>query len=990
MSRISILSQYEIKKLDNPPLFNDSERGDYFIIPPSVQSILGNLTKGGNKVGFVLQLGYFRASNKFYNKFHQGDVAYVAGKLGLSNFNIEYADRTRRNHRQEILKLLKFNNLDTEFFEANIANMVSKQMHPRKIIFAMMDTLQQRRMEIPNYDKFARAITKYINNFEQDLSSRIENNITNSQHALLMSLTDSENNVIAKFKIINQSVKPIKIKQSVSGFVMIKNLYHELADLIDKLDLSSAATKYYATWVIKAKTAQLNDITDDNIRFLYLLAFIDHQYKCWQDIFIEIIKKVSQQHQNKFDLALQEENYKFAESNNNLIDSILEDYDEQFDLIDKIKSIIYDENADSNSKINKIKEMLPKNNSANKDDVQQLKHNLYEHRHGKQNFVVLRKLSRKLQNRLAGVITHLDFVIDNKRLEKALLYYQNNKLSKAAPYDFMTEDEVDEVYSNVFDVALYKVLLFMRLADAIRSGGVCLEHSYDYMSIKSYLVKDELWLNKKDYYIDFYGLRPFADIKSLLIKLNTEVDERFLETNSNLSTNKYVNIKDDGKFSVTTPAVEKPDYESIYKIIGYDDYVSILNMMAEINAMTGFTNCFKHHKIKGVSQALSDELIFGGLFAVGSNIGVHKLSASSQGLNYNTLYHGVHWHFSLENLYEVNNILIDFMNRMWLPNQFRKEQNLLHTSSDGKKRIISAESLNANYSYKYFGHGKGANIYTFIDERNILFYSTVFSSSERDAAYVIDGLQHNSGVKSDIHSTDTDGYSEIIFAITFLLSVSFAPRIKDFGSQVLSSFGKLNSDYKIAPGHYIKTEKIEKMWDTILRLMVTILMREEKASVLLKRLASYDKQHKLYAALKEFGKITKTSYILRIINDVMMRQYIEKQINKSELSNKFQTAISFAKGQELMQTNRDDQEKAAICQVILQNIIVCWNYVRLTKVIMDTTDKNKRAILMQHITNGSILMWRHVNMLGIYDFRNLLTAFEATNAEEVLNFSMST
>lgn len=53
-----------------------------------------------------------------------------------------------------------------------------------------------------------------------------------------------------------------------------------------------------------------------------------------------------------------------------------------------------------------------------------------------------------------------------------------------------------------------------------------------------------------------------------------------------------------------------------------------------------------------------------------------------------------------------------------------------------------------------------------------------------------------------------------------------------------------------------------------LRLIVTILMREEKDSVLLKRLASYNKQHKLYAALKEFGKIPKTSYILRIVNDV--------------------------------------------------------------------------------------------------------------------------
>jgi hypothetical protein len=112
-------------------------------------------------------------------------------------------------------------------------------------------------------------------------------------------------------------------------------------------------------------------------------------------------------------------------------------------------------------------------------------------------------------------------------------------------------------------------------------------------------------------------------------------------------------------------------------------------------------------------------------------------------------------------------------------------------------------------------------------------------------------------------------------------------------------------------------------------------------------------------------------------------------MNKNELSNKFQTAISFASVQELIQVNRDDQEKAAICQVILQNIIVLWNYAKLTKVIMNTIDENERAILMQHIINGSILMWRHVNMLGIYDFRNLLAAFEATNAEEILNFRMS-
>lgn len=282
------------------------------------------------------------------------------------------------------------------------------------------------------------------------------------------------------------------------------------------------------------------------------------------------------------------------------------------------------------------------------------------------------------------------------------------------------------------------------------------------------------------------------------------------------------------------------------------------------------------------------------------------------GISYHTLLHGVNWHFSLENLYAANNMLVDFMNKMWLPSQFRKEQNFLHTSSDGKKRCVSAESLNANYSYKYFGHGRGSNVYTFIDERHILFYSTVFSSSERDASYVIDGLLHNADVKSGMHSTDTHGYTELIFAISYLIKTSFAPRIKDISSQSLVSFDKQDLSYMILPDRYVSEKSIKNCWDTILRLVATILLREEKASTIIKRLASYDKQHKLHIALKELGRIIKTCFLLTYMDNVELRQKIDKQLNKGELFNKFQSAISFANNQELIQIDRDLRESSDV------------------------------------------------------------------------------
>ena len=78
-----------------------------------------------------------------------------------------------------------------------------------------------------------------------------------------------------------------------------------------------------------------------------------------------------------------------------------------------------------------------------------------------------------------------------------------------------------------------------------------------------------------------------------------------------------------------------------------------------------------------------------------------------------------------------------------LPNISRRSSDRLHTSSDGQKFEVRADSLNANYSFKYFGKGQGVSVYSFIDERDLLFHSLVFSAGERESAYVIDGLMHN-------------------------------------------------------------------------------------------------------------------------------------------------------------------------------------------------------------------------------------------------------
>lgn len=183
-----------------------------------------------------------------------------------------------------------------------------------------------------------------------------------------------------------------------------------------------------------------------------------------------------------------------------------------------------------------------------------------------------------------------------------------------------------------------------------------------------------------------------------------------------------------------------------------------------------------------------------------------------------------------------------------------------------------------------FGKDKGVSIYTFIDERQLLFHLTVISSSEREAAYVIDGLLQNDVVKSDIHSTDTHGFTETIFAATHFIGTTFAPRFKSIGSQRIYAFSAKKTyekrGYKILPSRIINLKLIKNNWDDILRFMVTIKLKHTSASQLLKRLSSYAKDHPLYKALKEFGKIIKSIFILTYFDDLEFRQRIEKQLNK--------------------------------------------------------------------------------------------------------------
>jgi len=121
-------------------------------------------------------------------------------------------------------------------------------------------------------------------------------------------------------------------------------------------------------------------------------------------------------------------------------------------------------------------------------------------------YAVLESKSIKLQNRVADIVKELEFHSDGPSdLLTALQSYQHKQgtITSTAPVAFLEPSAQRLVIdaSGKVRVSLYKALLFMKIAEAIKAGTVNLPHSYKYRSLEDYLIPKAAWNAQRDTYL---------------------------------------------------------------------------------------------------------------------------------------------------------------------------------------------------------------------------------------------------------------------------------------------------------------------------------------------------------------------------------------------------------------------------------------------------------------------------------------------------------
>ncbi|MFI3222273.1 MAG: Tn3 family transposase [Methylococcaceae bacterium] len=977
---MKIFNSLEEAEFESPPNFNSVERKRFFTLSAEFQEFLESpRTTPTNKVCFLVTLGYFKARRKFFaRQFVQTDIEFVTHQVGakLLEVSVENYDKaTYLRHQRLILQHFGYQAFDEfarTFILSEIQSLVRAQHRPKLIFLETVQILTRKKIVIPTYNLLAKFIVDAINQHHQTLEETIEKSLSKSQCANLDSFLEKEANSdgdlgwryqLTSFKAVSHSTRPAKIKENVSDLAALQVLYLEFKPIIVRLNLSAESIRHYAYLVIKSQVPQFLQ-RSIQVRYLYLIAFIAYQTFKLTDILTDTLL-----HSVQSVINLTQKNQKETYFQERAQRS--QAFAQLQALLATIRQILGNTELDNQQKVSLIDTTLATETSS---DVKKTLQN------GQDDFDELETHSLKLQHRVAELIRHLHFDKNTSQpaLLKALEYYQanNSTLDKNAPVTFLEAKERAALNNadGKFRISLYKMWLFIKTAQAIKSGAINLLHSAKYRSLEDYLIPKADWDAHREKYLEQANLTDFADCKATLNALEVKLEERYQNVNQRFKAgeNQYLTLRKNGTAHVKTPKQETVESLSLGTFFPERKYISMLEMLATVNQATDFLSEFEHWPSKYQRTQPESKLLFAGIIGYGCDIGHRKLAQISSQLNENELENVVNWYFSLQNVQNANDKIVKFISQLELPKLYQVDDKPLHTSSDGQKIEVNVDSFNANHSFKYFGKTKGASVVTFIDSRDLMWYSTVISSAEREAAYVIDGLMHNDVVKSDIHSTDTHGYSEFVFGSTFFLGFEFAPRIKGQSKQKLVAF-KLKSDYEkkgyvLLPDARVKEAMIENQWDEILRFIATIQMKIATASQLFKRLNSYSHQHSLYKALKEFGKIPKSLFLLKYRDDCVFRQSIEAQLNKVESSNKFSKAISFGNNQEFVQSEKEEQEIAESCRRLIKNAIVCWNYLYLTRELANEKNEVLKAELLAAIRNGSVVTWAHFNLHGEFDF----------------------
>ena len=637
------------------------------------------------------------------------------------------------------------------------------QVKPKVIFWRCIDVLVREKIEVPSYTRLTKLILGAINRRSQELAAIIERSLKQEVRALLDDLLTQEPTVghtvpgktsaykLTLMKKLSQSTKPSKVKERVVDLSLVRGLYDQLSPTLQSLALMPGGIRYYAESVLRSEIFQLTR-RDDPDRYLHVIAFIAHQFYRLQDNLVDVLLTSLRNFQNGAIREHKEQCYARREQQHEALKTLLGGLERGlFGTLTSIGSITEDQALSDTEKVTRIRALLETGETRRlleEDPVVQLKASLVSELDEDDYYKILELKSVWIQNRVSPILKALTFQGDPgvRKLVDAIEHFKEKDggVDRSDPTGFLDPEEQTAVNRDgKFRVSLYKALLFLHVQNGIKSGALNLEHSYKYRPLDDYLIDRDRWQRAKQQLIERAGLEGFVDPRKTLKELDEALYQQYLLTDRNIAEGKnpHIKFKKNGGFTLSTPKQEESDAEPLQQYFPDHRIVPLVEVLATVNRFTHYVDELQHPQQRYHHGKPSEAAIYAGIIGIGCAIGLRRMMRISRGITEAELEHTVNWHFTLDGLNAASDRVVHLMDRLDLPNLLRRLPEQLHTSSDGQKFEVRVDSLNANYSFKYFGKEQGVAAYTFRDERDLLWYSTVHQAQGGDGLGLVPPAQ---------------------------------------------------------------------------------------------------------------------------------------------------------------------------------------------------------------------------------------------------------
>ena len=555
-------------------------------------------------------------------------------------------------------------------------------------------------------------------------------------------------------------------------------------------------------------------------------------------------------------------------------------------------------------------------------------------------------------------------LIDQGALSQSQIY--RRKLSaKQRPFLEDTEGNIN--------LKRYEWHLYLQMPSRL-NGKLTLPDVAKYRALEADLISAERWKHNKSALIEQMQLPKLsAEPHGLIQDMEQSLASRLHDVSEYLtrSDNRNVVLRNPkGKRLWRLPAGKKTSMVNnpFFQQLPPTGIADVLRM---VDRETGFIEAFKH--VSGGASNVRDheQDLLAILVGIATNQGTYGIAQISD-RSYEQLSTIQANYFRLETLEAANDCVNNATAKLPIFKYYNIQEDAIHASADGQKFEAKRETFKTRYSSKYFGTQKGVSAMSMIANHTAV-NARVIGANEHESHYIFDLLYSNtSEIQPDVLSTDTHGVNHVNFALLDLFGYNFAPRYAQVG-RVINEMFSMGEDKEgaihLSLRAPINVRCLERHWDTIQRIVVSLKERRTTQAVLVRKLSGYKRNHPLLEALTEYNRLIKASYLLRYIDDAELRNHVQRALNRGEAYHQLRRAISDVNGDRFRGNSDDEIQLWNECARLVTNAIIYFNSSVLSRLLESFErqgDERKLAI----VTQASPVAWHNINLKGRYSFQS--------------------